>query len=67
MRTTIVLDDGLMRQAKKLTGIKTKKSLIDKSLKELIKQKRRERLISRLGRMSLNITAKSLNVMRLSG
>lgn len=64
MRTTIVLDDRLIKLAKKLTGIKTKKSLIDTSLREMIKQKRREKLALRLGRMTLNLTANELDVMR---
>ena len=36
MRTNIVLDDDLVEQARKLTGIKTKKELIHEALRILI-------------------------------
>ena len=37
MRTNIVLDDDLVEQARKLTGIKTKKELIHEALRALIR------------------------------
>lgn len=36
MRTNIVLDNALVEQARKLTGIKTKKELIHEALRTLI-------------------------------
>lgn len=36
MRTNVVIDDILMNQAKKITGYKTKKEVIEKSLVLLI-------------------------------
>ncbi len=36
MRTNVVIDDILMNQAKKITGYKTKKEVIEKSLELLI-------------------------------
>ncbi len=37
MRTNIVLDDDLIEQARQLTGIKTKKELIDEALRIMIR------------------------------
>ena len=37
MRTNIVLDESLVEQARKLTGIKTKKELIHEALRTLIR------------------------------
>lgn len=36
MRTNVVLDESLVEQARKLTGIKTKKDLIHEALRTLI-------------------------------
>ena len=36
MRTTIVLDEDLVEQARQLTGIKTKKELIHEALRVMI-------------------------------
>jgi Arc/MetJ family transcription regulator len=37
MRTNIVLDESLVEQARRLTGIKTKKDLIHEALRTLIR------------------------------
>ena len=39
MRTNIVLNDDLVDQAMVLTGIKTKRTLVDFSFRELIRQR----------------------------
>jgi Arc/MetJ family transcription regulator len=39
MRTNIVIDDGLMRQAMKTTGLSTKKAVVEERLRLLIKVK----------------------------
>jgi Arc/MetJ family transcription regulator len=36
MRTNIVLDDKLIERAQKLTGIKTKREVVDEALRTLI-------------------------------
>ena len=41
MRTNIVLDDELVREASRLTGIRTKRSLVDEALRLLVKTKKR--------------------------
>jgi Arc/MetJ family transcription regulator len=44
MKTTLNLNDDLMREAAKCTGIKEKTALIHKGLEELVKYAARERL-----------------------
>ncbi len=41
MRTTIDIDDALMRQAMRLTGIRTKKSVVEAALRLLIQTQSR--------------------------
>lgn len=44
MRTTLDINESLLKEARALTGIKTKKDLVNHSLRELIRKMRRERL-----------------------
>ena len=39
MRTNIVIDDGLMKDAREISGFRTKKETIESALKLLIKVK----------------------------
>jgi Arc/MetJ family transcription regulator len=45
MRTNVVLNDDLVAEALKLSGLKTKKSVIEAALKVLIDVKRRRSLL----------------------
>ena len=36
MRTNIIIDDGLMEQARHLSGLKTKRAIVEKALKLLV-------------------------------
>ena len=67
MRTTLEIDDRLMKQALALTNAKTKKELIHRSLEALIRQKRIERLLGKLGRFPLHLTPKGLVKLRADG
>jgi len=42
MRTSIVLDDQLVAEAQRLTGISTKKGIVEEGLKLLIRLKKQE-------------------------
>ena len=42
MRTTLDIDEALLQEARALTGIKTKKDLVNPSLRELIRKMRRD-------------------------
>ena len=49
MRTNIVLDDKLVEECQKLTGIKTKKDLINFALIELKKKQSQRKLLQLQG------------------
>jgi Arc/MetJ family transcription regulator len=51
MRTNIVLDDELVEEAKRLTGIKTKRELVHEALKALIDTKKRLSLLNIAGKV----------------
>ena len=67
MRTTLEIDDRLMKQALALTKAKTKKELVHRSLEALIRQQRIDRLLRKLGRLPLQLTPKRLNKLRADG
>lgn len=51
MRTNIVLDDELVREAVKLTGVTTKRELVDMALRELIRKERRKDMFELAGQI----------------
>lgn len=51
MRTNIDLDDGLIEEALRLTGVKTKKELIHQALKEFVENRRRLNLLNLEGKI----------------
>jgi Arc/MetJ family transcription regulator len=64
MRTTLEIDDRLMKRALALTKAKTKRELIHRSLEALIRQQRIERLLGKLGRFPLELTPRRLTKLR---
>jgi len=46
IRTNIVLDDEIIKEAKGLTSLKTKKDIVDLALRELVKHLRRKKLLT---------------------
>ncbi|WP_456426946.1 type II toxin-antitoxin system VapB family antitoxin [Rhodocaloribacter sp.] len=44
MRTNIVIDDALMEEVLKVTGIKTKREAVELGLKTLLRLKKQERI-----------------------
>ena len=54
MRTNIVLDEELIREASLLTGIKTKRELVEVALRELIRIRRRKNLFDLAGKISMD-------------
>jgi len=44
-RTNIEIDDGLMRQARKLTRLKTKRQIVDKALELLVRSEARKGIL----------------------
>ena len=51
MRTNIVIDDRLMADALKVTGIKTKREVVEMGLKTLIKLKQQEKIKAFKGKL----------------
>ncbi len=64
MRSTIDIDDKLLEEAKKLTSIKTKKELLNLSLRELIRKKRIEHLLSLYGSSPIDLTLEDVEEFR---
>jgi len=52
MRTNIILDPRLIKEAQKLTGIKTKKGVVDEALRSLIHNLKRKSLLEIAGKIS---------------
>lgn len=53
MRTTIDLNDELVREAFALTGAKTKRGLVELALRELVRRHRKKDLTELAGRVQL--------------
>jgi Arc/MetJ family transcription regulator len=51
MRTNIVLDDDLVAEAARLTGIKTKRALVHEALRTLIRVRKRRSLLDLEGKI----------------
>jgi len=64
MRTTVDLDEKLVREVMDLLGVKTKRQAIRRSLEALVKQKKRERLRTKLGNLDLDLSLEELESMR---
>lgn len=64
MRTTIDINEDLLREAQKLTSIRKKRALVDTALQELVRQARLRQLAEMIGNTRLNLTQRSLRRMR---
>lgn len=64
MRTTIDINDRLLKEAMHLSHASTKKKTIELSLEVFIRQKQVEQLAKRLGTGTLNLTQAQLKSMR---
>jgi Arc/MetJ family transcription regulator len=51
MRTNIEIDDDLIKEAMKLTGIKTKKGVVEAALAQMLSLKKQERLRDLRGKL----------------
>jgi Arc/MetJ family transcription regulator len=52
MRTNIVIDDALMKEALTLSGLKTKRDLVHKALEEFVRNLKRKDLREIRGKVS---------------
>lgn len=53
MRTNIVLDDILVEEAFALTGVRTKRALVQLALTELVRQRKKKNLFDLVGEIEL--------------
>jgi len=60
MQTNIVIDDKLIEEAMKITGIKTKKEIVNIALKELIENHKRKNLMDLKGKIQFDEIGQSL-------
>jgi Arc/MetJ family transcription regulator len=51
MRTTVVLDDALLKEAMAVSGARTKKDVIHLALREMVRARRRKDLLELAGRL----------------
>lgn len=51
MRTNIIIDDRLMEEAKRLTGLPTKKAVVEHALRTLVQVKRQEEILKLKGKI----------------
>lgn len=64
MRMSVALDEKLLEDAKKLSGKKTKREVLDDALREYIRKKRREEAIKHAGKIKIDMTLKELQALR---
>ena len=63
-KTTVVLDETLLQEAKEATGAKTKKETIETALSEVVKRRQRELLIEEMGTYNLDLEQNDIEKMR---
>jgi len=51
VRTNIVIDDGVMQKALRISGLKTKREVVDRALKEFIANNTRMNLLELKGKI----------------
>lgn len=51
-RTNIVLDDELVEKCRRLTGIKTRRSLVDFALRELLRHENQKKILDLKGKVN---------------
>ena len=65
MRTNIVIDDELMSQAQALTGIQTKKGVVEEALRLLVRMKEQTQVRELRGKLSWEGDLDSLRESRI--
>ncbi len=63
-KTTVVIDETLIKNALRVTNLKTKKEVIERGLKELLRMKNRELLRRELGTFDIDLSLKDLKKKR---
>ena len=63
-RTNILLDEVLIEKGKKVTGLKTSKSVVDFALKELIRHSNQRRILELFGTVEWDGNLAQMRSMR---
>ena len=63
-KTTVIIDDKLLKTAIEVTKAKSKREVIEKGLNELVHKKNIEALRKELGTFDLGLTLEKLNEIR---
>jgi len=63
-KTTVIIDDKLLKAAIEVTKAKSKREVIEKGLIELVHKKNIEALRKELGTFDLDLTLEKLNEIR---
>lgn len=56
MRTTLVINETLLKEAKNLSGAKTKKETVEIALAEFVRKRKAKKLIEMEGKINLSFT-----------
>ncbi|MCL4418413.1 MAG: type II toxin-antitoxin system VapB family antitoxin [Actinobacteria bacterium] len=64
MRTNIVIDDDLVKDGLIITGLKTKKELVNYALKELIRRKKMYEILNLKGKIDWNANLEEMRENR---
>jgi Arc/MetJ family transcription regulator len=64
MRSTLDIPDDLVEEAKRLTGLRTKREVVVLALDELVRRIRVERFRALLGKIDYDLTQEQLEGMR---
>lgn len=67
MRTTVVIDEDLLRKASEALGTETIRETVEKALQEAINQHRRQKLLALMQTMELDLTPEELERWRSAG
>ncbi|MGH7232783.1 MAG: type II toxin-antitoxin system VapB family antitoxin [Nitrospiraceae bacterium] len=64
MKTTVEIDQELLKQARKVLGTETIKGTVEASLRTVLRQRQLQDLANALGTFPLELTQKQLRVQR---
>jgi Arc/MetJ family transcription regulator len=66
-RTTLEIDDGLLREAKRVSGIKTTKKVVDEGLRMIVRQSKLKHAALQRGSRLSELTQDELELLRTNG
>ena len=64
MRTTVVIDEALLKKAREALGTETIRETVERALEEAVRVHRRQELLALLGNFELSLTPEELERWR---